>query len=97
MHTGESHQISRRSELSTKPAGAMGGADDGSDLDPAALDIKEERGEDDDDLDQADEWQYNSKFMCNLPISEAKAIELHQIVKNGIRQMNKRLKVNNLK
>lgn len=35
--------------------------------------------------------------MCNLPISEPKAIELHQAVKNGIKQYNKKLKANNLK
>ena len=35
--------------------------------------------------------------MCNLPISEDKAVELHQIVKNGIRENNKRLKINDLK
>ena len=35
--------------------------------------------------------------MCNLPISEEVAVDLHMIVKNGIRQHNKKLKANNLK
>lgn len=51
-----------------------------------------------DESESPRDWAHsNQKFMCNLPISEAKAIELHQNVKNGIKQFNKKLKLNNLK